>query len=178
MDLLGGFAQQKKATLLRSHSPGCLRETVDCADPRHDQAASTRRKHRSRQRGTFARRSPRTGDRGLKDRGARRPVPRRAAKNGGPLSSEHEQGRNYASWALTSLKYVHLCQRVFKCDLVALTLVYDQREALLRWRRHILGCCGYPEGERSATVGLPLMVAVPLPLSWNVTPAGRDPIGE
>src|SRR4029077_3344533 len=66
-------------------------KAVDCADPGNDQAGAPRRKHRSGQPGTFARRSPGTGDRSLKDRGARRSISRSAAKNGGPLSRKEEQ---------------------------------------------------------------------------------------
>src|ERR1700758_2322723 len=74
-------------------------ETLDRADPRHDQAAPAGRKHWSGEPQTFARGAQRVADRGVKDRGARRPVSRGTAKDGGPLrgksliESEQERAR-------------------------------------------------------------------------------------
>ena len=66
-------------------------KAVDRSDPWYDQAASTRREHRSRCRRTYARRSPATGSRSLKDRGARRSLPRRTAETGGPLRNNRQR---------------------------------------------------------------------------------------
>ena len=68
-------------------------ETLDRADPRHDQAAPAGRKHWSGEPQTFARRAQRVADRGVKDRGARRPVSRGTAKDGGPL-----RGKRLVKW--------------------------------------------------------------------------------
>ena len=87
VDLLEKFAEQKKATPAQIALAWLLcAEAMDRSDPGHNQAASARGEHRSGQRPTFARRSPRIGQRSLKDPGAGRTVPRRAAKTGGPLT--------------------------------------------------------------------------------------------
>jgi aryl-alcohol dehydrogenase-like predicted oxidoreductase len=60
-------------------------EAVDRSDTWYDQAAPTRREHRSRCRRTHAWRGPRARNCGLRDRGARCSVPRSAAETSGPI---------------------------------------------------------------------------------------------
>src|SRR5207244_2139155 len=60
-------------------------EAVDCSDPGYDQAASTGREYRRGCYQTHARGSSAARYRNLKDRGARRPIPGRAAEISGAL---------------------------------------------------------------------------------------------
>src|SRR6185437_6210509 len=85
-------------------------ETVDCADPGHDQTGAPRGKHRSHPHRAFVRRSPRTGDCSLKDRGARRPVPRRVAKNGGSLSRKREKEGHSDEQEASTERVLGLCE--------------------------------------------------------------------
>src|SRR5438552_19098927 len=61
---------------------------MDCSDPRHDEAASARRKHWSSSNRTYVGRSTRNRKRRVKDQGARRSIPRKAGEDDRSLSGE------------------------------------------------------------------------------------------
>ena len=88
VDVIGKFAQQKKATPAQIALAWLLAQKPWIVPiPGYNQAASTRTEHRSRCRRPYARRSPAARNRRRKDCGARCSVPRRTAKISGPLSN-------------------------------------------------------------------------------------------
>jgi len=84
VDLIGKFAKQKKATLLRSRLPGCLHRSRGWSPSRYDEAASTRREHGSRAIELTSEDLRQLEPPPQRSR-ARCSLPRRAAEVGGPL---------------------------------------------------------------------------------------------
>lgn len=108
IDLLGTIGKRKQATP-RADCPSVAAgpETVDRSHPRHHQAASPGREHRSRCRRTHTRRSPGDRQRSFKDHGAGYSVSRKAGANDRSLS---ERAKHAGRRCLFQLSALMMCR--------------------------------------------------------------------
>jgi hypothetical protein len=86
-------------------------ETLDCSDPGHDKAESSRRKPRSDRRRTYERRSPRDQKRRLTDHGARSSLSGTIGEDDRPLSRVDDKQKSPTANKTYGSRILHLFHR-------------------------------------------------------------------